>query len=162
MTTHLVICTAQSTVTATPQTAFVVIAPIDLTRIFTGFPFIPAVIDVDDNPTTWDTPGQVRYPLLSDGSRLNETLKHYDKPSSFGYEISGFTGLFGELIDLVDGTWEFTQIDDATTNVRWSYAFVPKPKRELFVQLLVRPYFRLYMNHVLRAACREVQSESTK
>jgi hypothetical protein len=139
--------------TATPPgQAMAVIAPIDLTRIFTGFGPLPAVVGMRGQTAGWDHAGAARTVLLGDGSEAREELTAYDPPSHFAYRLSGFTGPLRLLVFGVDGAWWFAPDAGGGTEVRWTYAFRPRPGRGPIVRAVVAPLWRAYARRVLARA----------
>ena len=129
-----------------------VIAPIDLTRIFTGFGPLPAVVGTRGQTGAWDRVGASRTVLLGDGSEAREELTAYDAPAHFAYRLSGFTGPLRLLVEGVDGAWWFAPAGGGGTGVRWTYAFRPRPGRRLLVRVVVAPLWRAYAQRVLARA----------
>ncbi|MFZ2176243.1 MAG: SRPBCC family protein, partial [Rhodococcus sp. (in: high G+C Gram-positive bacteria)] len=93
---------------ASPERAFGVIAPIDLSLIFTGWGPFPAVRGANNQSGPWDTPGTTRNPDLGDGSTAVESLTEYTAPHSFAYELTEFTNMLGRLVGKVRGEWTMT------------------------------------------------------
>jgi hypothetical protein len=122
-----------------PARAFDVIAPIDLTVIFTGWGPLPGVRAVQSGP--WDAAGRVRTVELTDSSTAVERITEYTPPHSFAYELGGFTGVLGRLVSHVRGEWTFTP-DGVGCVVRWTYAFYPR--RGLLVRWVLVPLWRRY------------------
>ncbi|WP_410210833.1 hypothetical protein [Aquirhabdus sp.] len=84
-------------------TVFDHIVPIDLTKIFTGYGPLPAVIGTQHQTGAWDAAAQTRTVLLSDDSSAQEQLTGYDHPHYFSYTVSGFTGILRHLAISADG-----------------------------------------------------------
>ncbi|GAA4484201.1 hypothetical protein GCM10023094_36890 [Rhodococcus olei] len=141
----------QSRCCAPPDHAFAVIAPIDLTQIFTGMGPLPAVVGVSGQTGPWDTVGRQRRPQLSDGSTATERLTAYDPPHTFGYEITDFTGPLRHIVEKVSGQWTFTP-DGPHCLVHWTYTFHPGPGRGLVVRLVAAPLWRRYARATLARA----------
>ena len=100
---------AQATAVAqtTPKRAWEISGPLDPTKYYPKFGPLPAVVGVRDQTGTWDTVGQSRTLLLSDGSSVVETITDADSPTYFAYELSNFTGLFGRLVAGARAEWSF-------------------------------------------------------
>ncbi len=116
---------AETTTETDIHTTFTTIVPIDLTKIFTGHWFLPAVQSTKNVTGAWDAEGQSRTVCLSDGSEAQEELVSYTLPKSFSYKISGFTGSLKYLAKSAEGQWWFETVSDGTTHVKWRYAFNP-------------------------------------
>lgn len=83
--------TVQTGTTLSPDDAFRIIAPIDLSLVFTGWGPFPGVRGAKNQTGAWDAAGQSRNPDLTDGSTALELLTEYTAPHSFAYEIYKFT-----------------------------------------------------------------------
>ncbi|HEY6737065.1 MAG TPA: SRPBCC family protein [Candidatus Saccharimonadia bacterium] len=145
---------------AGPQQTFTVIVPINLSTIFTGYWFLPAVKDVRDYPGRWDEAGLSRTPIFSDGNSAHETLVTHTPPSSFSYEIRDFTGVFGRLVEAAHGVWYFEPAPDGGTTVSWTYTFTPRAFFGPLIRYAILPLWSRYMARALRLACDEVMSVS--
>jgi Polyketide cyclase / dehydrase and lipid transport len=142
---------------ADPATAFAVIAPVDLTRIFTGMGPLPAVVGTRDQPGAWDHVGATRTVKLSDGSEAREAITAYAAPAHFAYRLDGFTGLLRLVVDGADGAWWFSPSAGGGTDVRWTYVFAPRPRRRWLVRVALAPVWRLYARRVLARAIAEAE-----
>src|SRR2546422_9469243 len=78
------------TARADVETAFDVIVPIDLPRMFRGFGPLPAVVATADPTGEWDHVGARRVVKLSDGREANERITAYDRPRYFAYRVGPF------------------------------------------------------------------------
>jgi hypothetical protein len=145
-----------SVIDADQPTVFAIIAPIDLTLIFTGFGVLPAVTGVRDYPGHWDAAGLARTPVFSDRSTAHETLLQYEPPARFSYEITGFTNIFGRIVSKAHGEWIFTPVEPGKTRVEWTYTFTPLQGRRLLLQYCILPLWKRYMQKALRLAGDEV------
>ncbi len=135
--------------------AFCHVVPIDLTSIFKGYRFLPAVIGTEAQTGNWDTIGQTRTVNLSDGSSAKELLTQYQKPDYFSYVVSDFSGVLGLLITSAVGEWWFDSNDLSpnSTLIRWSYTFIPKsliaiPILWIVNKFLWAGYMRAVMSNV--------------
>ena len=115
---------------ASPQHAFKVNVPIDLSLVFKGWGPFPAVVGVQNQTGAWDHVGASRNPVLSDQTTANETLTEYTVGHSFAYEVTGFTNILGRLVEGVRGEWTFTP---EGTVIRWTYEFKPRRGRYFLV-----------------------------
>ncbi|WP_434451950.1 SRPBCC family protein [Lentzea sp. E54] len=150
---HTVPVTVQTRTHLSPQDAFRIIVPIDLSLVFTGWGPFPGVRGAQNQTGAWNAAGQSRNPDLSDGSTAFERLTEYTAPHSFAYEITGFTGPMRFLVDGVRGEWTFAP--DATgTLVRWTYEFRPLRGRRFLLRRIVAPLWRRYMQRGADVACR--------
>lgn len=149
--------TVESPCRATPETAFDVIAPIDLSLIFTGMGPLPAVRGVRDQSGPWNTPGATRKPELSDGSTATERLIEYTRPHSFAYEITDFTGPLRLLVAKVRGEWTMTP-DGPNSLIRWTYSFYPRSGRGWLIRLAAAPLWRRYATATLARAVQVVEA----
>ncbi|MET8429856.1 SRPBCC family protein [Nocardia sp. NPDC004860] len=149
--------TVESPCRTSPETAFDIIEPIDLTTIFTGMGPLPGVDGVRDQSGPWDTIGNTRIPVLSDGSTARERLIAYTRPHSFAYEITDFTGPLRLLVEKVRGEWTFTP-NGSDCLVRWTYSFHPRPGRYWFIRLAVAPVWRRYATATLVRAVRAAEA----
>src|SRR4029077_19861754 len=84
---------------ASPQHAFKVNVPIDLSLVFKGWGPFPAVVGVQNQTGAWDHVGASRNPVLSDQTTANETLTEYTVGHSFACEVTGFTNILGRLVE---------------------------------------------------------------
>ncbi|WP_282785826.1 MULTISPECIES: SRPBCC family protein [unclassified Nocardia] len=148
--------TVESTCRTSAATAMEVIAPIDLPTIFTGMGPLPAVREVRDQSGPWDTAGNTRTVVLSDGSTAREELTGYTRARHFSYELTEFTGTMRRLVAKVDGEWTFTPAG-RNSLVRWTYSFFPHPGRARLVRYVVAPLWRRYATATLARAIREAE-----
>jgi hypothetical protein len=143
--------TVTATTRADVERAFDAIAPIDLSRIFTGFGPLPAVRGVRDQTGDWDHVGATRVVELSDGSEARERITAYVRPHHFAYRVGPFTGSFGRVVRAADGTWWFSEAEGGT-EIRWTYAFLPARFAAPAVRLAVAPLWRAYARRALALA----------
>lgn len=151
--------TVESPCRTSAHTAFEVIAPIDLSLIFTGMGPLPGVRGVRQQTGPWDTVGRTRKPDLSDGSTATERLVEYTPPHSFSYEIADFTGPMRLLVSKVRGEWTMTP-DGPNCTVRWTYSFYPHARRRWLMRLVVVPLWRRYATATLTRAIHIAESET--
>jgi hypothetical protein len=145
--------TVQTRAAASPQHAFTVNVPIDLSLVFKGWGPFPAVPGVKNQTGAWDHVGASRNPVLSDGTTANETLTEYTAGHSFAYEVTGFTNILGKLVEGVRGEWTFTP-DGEGTVIRWTYEFKPRPGRYFLIRRGLAPLWQHYMQAGIEAAAR--------
>ena len=122
--------TVQTRAAASPQHAFKVNVPIDLSLVFKGWGPFPDGVGVQNQTSAWDHVGASRNPVLSDGTTANETLTEYTVGHSFAYEVTGFTNILRRLVEGVRGEWTFTP---EGTVIRWTYEFKPRRGRYFLV-----------------------------
>jgi hypothetical protein len=145
--------TVQTRAAASPQHAFTVNVPIDLSLVFKGWGPFPAVRGVKNQTGAWDHVGASRNPVLSDGTTANETLTEYTAGHSFAYEVTGFTNILGKLVEGVRGEWTFTP-DGEGTVIRWTYEFKPRLGCYFLVRRGLAPLWRHYMRAGIEAAAK--------
>jgi hypothetical protein len=146
-----------ATTKVAPDPAFAAGVEIDLTKVFQGFGPLPAVTGVREQSGTWDRVGVSRRPVLSDGTTAFEQVTEYEPPSSFAYEVSGFTNVLGRFVAGARGDWRFTPTAEGGSAIAWTYAFRPLPRRRPIVRLVIAPLWRLYMRRGLEATVREIE-----
>lgn len=139
------------------------IVPIDLTTIFTGYGPLPAVVDTRDQSGGWDGSGQTRTVHLSDGSTAKEYLIAYDRPNSFSYIVSEFSGPLGYLAREARGHWSFSQHDgEAPTMVVWKYTFYARSWIAYSMLWLIAVFlWRGYMRKALHIAQQQLEEHVT-
>ena len=148
--------TVQTRTTLSPDEAFHIIAPIDLSLVFTGWGPFPGVRGARNQTGAWDAAGQSRNPDLTDGSTAVERLTEYTAPHSFAYEISEFTNALRNLVEGVRGEWTFTPDGDGTL-IRWTYEFKPLSGRRFLLRRIVAPLWRNYMVEGVTASARAAE-----
>jgi hypothetical protein len=145
--------TVRARAAVAPEAAFGVIAPVDLSRIFTGLGPLPAVTGTREQTGAWDHVGATRVVELADGSEAAERLTLYDRPHRFGYHVGPFTGPLRHLVDGADGVWSFAPAEGgAATAVTWTYVFRPRRLARPLVRLGVAPLWRAYARRGLARA----------
>ncbi|CAN5403635.1 hypothetical protein BH09ACT1_BH09ACT1_21180 [soil metagenome] len=133
---------------ATPEIAWDVALQTTPTAFYPKFGPLPAVIEVQNQPPTWDRVGYTRTLLLSDGGSVVEHITESDRGVFFGYDLTDFQKLFGRLVSGARAEWTFTT-DAGGTRIRWSYAFHPLPGRGPIVRAIVALFWAPYMRRVL-------------
>lgn len=136
--------TVQTRTILSPEDAFRIIVPIDLSLVFKGWGPFPGVRGANNQTGAWDAAGQSRNPDLSDGTTAFERLTEYTAPHSFAYEITDFTNALKRVVTGVRGEWTFTP-DGAGTLIRWTYEFKPLPGRRFLLKNILAPLWRRYM-----------------
>jgi len=145
--THSASATAH--VAAPPHVVFPRLTQHDATRFYPKSGVLPAVVEVRAQTGGWDAAGQTRTVVMSDGSSFTETLRVVTEPL-FAYDLTGFTGFFGLLVDHARSEWRVVDDGDGSS-IAWTYAFTSKPGRGLFVAAIVRLAWAGYMRRVLPA-----------
>jgi hypothetical protein len=141
---------------AKPDRTFAIMTPSDPTRFYPRFGPIPAIVKVEDQTGDWDAVGQSRKLTLSDGGTLIERLKVVDAPRRFAYELTDFTGFFGNLVAFAEAEWDFDASVEGT-RIRWTYTYHAQPKRGWIVRLVVVLFWGRYMKRVLPGLIDEVR-----
>jgi Polyketide cyclase / dehydrase and lipid transport len=149
--------TVQTRSTLSTQDAFRLNAPIDLSVVFKGWGPFPGVRGVKNQTGAWDGVGQSRNPELTDGSTASERITEYTAPSSFAYEVAGFTDTLRLLIEGVRGEWTFTPDGDGTL-IRWTYEFRPRPGRMFLIRRVVAPLWKQYMQQGVEGSARGAEA----
>lgn len=144
---------------AKPDRTFAILTQSDPVRFYPRYGLLPAVVEVRDQTGGWDAPGQSRTLILGDGSTVVERLRVVDAPRRFAYQLTDFTGFFGELVAFADAEWDFDASIEGT-RIRWTYTFHAQPKRGWVVRLIVRVLWSRYMKRVLPALVDEVRRVS--
>ena len=123
-----------------------------LPKILTGYGLVPAAA-TSDLSGPWDRPGSHRVVHLADGSRVNEGLTDYDRPSYFAYRVSNPSFALKHLMSEARGQFWFEQVDGGT-RVRWTYTFQPKnrlskPPLSLFVRTQWKGYMDVCLANII-------------
>jgi hypothetical protein len=145
---------------AKPDRTFAIMTPSDPTRFYPTFGPIPAIVRVEDQTGAWDAVGQSRKLTLADGGTFVERLKVVDAPRRFAYQLTDFTGFFGNLVAFADAEWDFDASIEGT-RIRWTYTYHAQPKRGWIVRLMVKLVFARYMKRVLPLLIDEVRRVAT-
>jgi hypothetical protein len=145
---------------ARPDRTFAILTPSDPTRFYPKFGPIPAIVKVTDQTGAWDAVAQSRTLTLSDGGTLVERIKVVDPPRRFAYQLSDFTGFFGNLVAFADAEWDFDASVEGT-RIRWTYTFHAQPQRGWLVRVIVKLYWARYMKRVLPLLIDEVRRLTT-
>lgn len=137
-------------VAATPLTwTWDVLTPIDPTRFYPRFGPLPATVAVRDQSGPWNTVGQTRTLVLSDGGHVIETITDVTPHAFFAYELTDFQKLFKRLVDRARAEWTYTVAPAGGTLVHWTYTFYPRKRSGWLVGLIVRLWWEPYMRSVL-------------
>jgi hypothetical protein len=108
-------------VDATPEAAFDAVLAAPLPELFnTRSGPIPPIRECTGQEGAWGTVGQTRTVVLADGSTNLETLVAADRPGSYRYRLSDFSGPMKALVASIDGQFAFGA-EGAGTRVTWSW-----------------------------------------
>lgn len=116
---------------------------------------LPAVQGVSDQTGPFTLVGSSRVLHLSDGGTVTETVVRADAPAAHSYRLTGFTGVFGALVDHARADWSFDP-HAGGTRIRWTYTFTALPGRAPIVWLIVRCAWAGYMRRVLPGIAHEI------
>ena len=141
---------------AKPDRTFAIMTPSDPTRFYPKFGPIPAIVKVTDQTGAWDAVGQSRTLTLSDGGTLVERVRVVDPPRRFAYQLTDFTGFFGNLVAFADAEWDYDASVEGT-RIRWTYTYHAQPKRGWLVRVIVKLFWGPYMKRVLPGLIAEVE-----
>ena len=148
---------AAEMVAATPlDWTWDVLTPIDPARFYPTFGPLPATVGVREQSGPWDTVGQTRRLLLSDGGHVIETITDVERNAFFAYELTDFQRLFKRLVVSARSEWTFTAVNGGTL-VHWTYEFFPRPRWGWLVALIVRLWWDPYMRSVLPEIVHEAE-----
>ena len=95
----------------------------------------------------WGQAGAQQRVSLSDGTSVHETVLEADPPSFLRYQVWGFEGAGGRLLDHAQGRFAFAS-DAGGTRVTWTYAFAP---RRAWQRPIVWAFVRLRFAAFMRA-----------
>ena len=119
------VLTSSSVVAVTPEVAFDGVLASPLPELFAerSGP-IPPVRECTGQVGDWGDVGQTRTIVLADGSSNLETLVALDRPGSYRYRLTDFTGSMKALIRSVDGEFAFAA-HDGGTRATWTWQLHP-------------------------------------
>jgi hypothetical protein len=152
--------TTRLTARATPAATFAIATPLTPVGFYPKSGLLPAVVEVRDQPQTWNKPGQTRQLTLSDGGSVIEHITNVEPNDFFAYNLTDFQKLFGKLVEHARAEWTFTAIDGGT-ELQWSYTFFPKRGGGLILSLIVKLLWAPYMRRVLPGIVAEVERHGT-
>ncbi len=115
--------------------SFEYIVPIDLEHIFNKSHKLIPSIDSTSNKDAWFSPGMHRVVHFKDGSTSQEELLSVTPSSGFTYKVTGFTSSLRMLIKQINGSWTFTETEDGSIHIEWTYEFIPK---NFFARFMVK------------------------
>ncbi len=117
---------ASITVDASLKDTFDTAASINPSDLIKKHGPLPGIVGGEGHDTPWSHVGQKRNHILSDDSSVNETLVAFQRDQSYTYKITDFTGPFAAVVESAQGEWTFVKIDDANTQIDWTYKFFPR------------------------------------
>lgn len=157
--------------------AFDRVVPRDDADLFTGYLVLPAVTGISDQTGAWTTPGSRRTVHLSDGGTFREHLLRHAPPAEraappaavppaaapptavppatgeFDYRVTDFTGALSHLVSEASARWRYEPTSSGS-RIRWTYEYVPLPRRRFVVERLIGPIWRRYMRRSLLVCAR--------
>ncbi|MFB2584189.1 SRPBCC family protein [Herbiconiux liukaitaii] len=165
-----VVFTAAVDTVAGARVAFDRVVPRDDSDLFTGYLVLPAVTGVTDQTGPWTIPGSRRTVHLSDGGTFHEHLLHHTPPPPatpagsggdgseagvgvFDYRVTDFTGALSHLVSEATARWRYEPTPTGS-RIRWTYEYVPLPRRRFVVERLIGPIWRRYMTRSLAVCAR--------
>lgn len=134
---------------------FAAVVATDATGFYPRFGPLPAVVEVTDVSGPFDVVGSHRMLHLSDGGTVTETVTAVDAPRFHGYRLTGFTGVFGRIVDHAEAEWRFVPEGASAARIRWSYTFIANNGRGWIVRAIVRLFWAPYMRRVLPPIARQ-------
>lgn len=140
------------------RVAFERVVPRDDAELFTGLLFLPAVTRISDQTGPWTTQGSRRTVHLSDGGTFREHLLRHTPPAesaagAFDYRVTDFTGALAHLVSEASASWRYESTSSGS-RIRWTYEYVPLPRRRFVVERLIGPIWRRYMRRSLVVCAR--------
>lgn len=108
------------------ERAYDVVLPTPLPTLFARrYAAMPPIREVRDQRGPWGTLGQTRTIVLADRGTMRETLTSAQRPRSFGYRLTDFTGAMSLFVAEVEGEWRFTSAGTGT-QVTWAWTVHPR------------------------------------
>lgn len=136
-----------------PQDAFDRLLALPLPSLFARrFGPISPVREVRDAPPSWDSTGQSRLVVLTDGSTAREELTSVDPPHGYGYTLGELTGPLKLLVERVEGRWG---VEPVGTGARITWAWTVHPNGP--VGELAMPLFEWLWHGYARQALEELE-----
>jgi hypothetical protein len=109
-----------------PTQAFDRLMAARLSEIFSHrYAAFPPVREVTDEPDDWGAVGHTRTILLTDGSRLRETLTSVDRPHGYAYVLDDLHGPLRPFVRTVDGAWSVTP-EGTGARIGWAWTLHAK------------------------------------
>ena len=137
---------AEFTASASPSQTWSTATPLTPVGFYPKSGLLPAVVEVRNQTGNWDSPGQTRQLMLSDGGWVIEQTTNIERFGFFAYNLTNFQKVFGHLVEHARAEWTFTEVPGGTS-IHWTYTFFPKsaaakPVLAAIVRLLWGPYMR--------------------
>lgn len=153
--TDAVVLTHSRTFPAEPERAFDWLIAVPPQDVFDRrFMAIAPITDSSfDGAEPWGSVGDERLISMSDGTSMRERLTVVDRPRSFEYEITGFTGPLRALIERAEGTWT---VAPAGTGARLTWQWRVHPTSS--VAAAVAPVLRWLWQGYARLAFERIES----
>ncbi len=121
--------------------------------------FIPGVISSTLLDGNWKQVGARRRLELEGGATVLETIKTFEAPNAFTYELSEITGLpriAHHAIERGHSTCYFLPIDENGTRVIWRFSFAPRRYRHVPLLFL---YMKTLHRRTMGTAARNILRE---
>lgn len=145
---------------ATPAATFSIATPLTPVGFYPKSGLLPAVVEVRDQPATWNKPGQTRQLMLSDGGSVIEHITNVEPNDFFAYNLTDFQKIFGRLVEHARAEWTFSAAEGGT-RVLWSYTFYPKRGGGVILAAIVKLLWGPYMQAVLPGIVAEVERQGS-
>ena len=115
---------------------------------------------------TWPEPGAQRRVIRKDGNRSLEEVLQNTWPTSFRYEVWGFTDREGILANYLVGEFQYSGVPNGTL-VKWTYSFhrrstLATPLLSMVVQNRVPEFMRTALVHMKEQAEEAYKNEKAQ
>ncbi|MBG6107090.1 SRPBCC family protein [Frigoribacterium sp. CG_9.8] len=117
---------------------------------------LPAVVEVRDQTGDWDSAGQTRQLMLSDGGSVIERTTNVDRLEFFAYNLTDFQRIFGVMVQSARAEWTFSKAPNGTL-IRWRYTFYSTPGYGLPLAAIIKFLWAPYMDRVLPGIVTEIE-----
>ncbi|HEY6331188.1 MAG TPA: SRPBCC family protein [Blastocatellia bacterium] len=114
--------TEQTTVNTPPEIFYKWSSTTPLEKLATGAKNIPRVVSTEMIGGTWAEPGARRRVILDDGTSLAEEILDNEPLKRFRYQVWGYPGFRGYLIDYAIGEFRYEASADHV-GIKWTYSF---------------------------------------
>lgn len=148
---------ATITVNTSVDKAFSYIVPIDLSHIFKKYKRFPAIVKTDEKEI-WIKPGLTRTVYFEDGTTAKESLLTVIPDNSFSYQIEDFTSQLRFLAKRVEGSWQFTELENGQTKIEWTYKVIPK---NFAARFIIKSFMLKDINGLLHNALLIIKNDLT-
>lgn len=145
-----ILSTCQEIVIAAPRKeVFSIAAGLPAAKFINAYGPIPGIISTKGS-VCWQQTGDTREHTLSDKSSVNEELVSFAEDEFYAYRVTGFSGIFGQLVSEARGEWVFEWRGPHETLLTWTYSFTPKGSfARLITSLIVKYGWQGYLRHAL-------------